>query len=249
MKGVMSNAARHEQMSLALKQGFPMLQKHGHFHDGIMQIACFGPSLMQTFPEIEFNLPLMSVSGAHDFLIYRGWVPTYHVEIDPRPHKPEMLQNPQKTVEYLMASCCHPDFWDVLKGKKVTLWHLINGNDYETVEWVKRNHPAGEGSLIGGDSTVGQRAMNVAAALGYRKFKIFGMDGSFTDSCHAGNHTGPAQPIRRVAFHQRKFTTSPHLLQSVFEMERFLTSMDVEVEFYGDGLMQEMARAIHRKVD
>jgi hypothetical protein len=46
---------------------------------------------------------------------------------------------------------------------------------------------------FGGGSSVGMRAMNVSAALGFRRFDIHGMDCSFTNNRHAGAHTGKDQ--------------------------------------------------------
>src|SRR5207249_534090 len=102
--------------------------------------------------------PMITTSGAYDFLIDHGVMPNYYTVIDPRKETVQLLRKPGELTRYLMASVCHPDWWDVLKGYDVQLWHLINGNDLETVEWVAEHHPAGLDCMIGGGSTVGQRA-------------------------------------------------------------------------------------------
>jgi hypothetical protein len=181
------------------------------------------------------------VSGAHDYLVKRGIVPDFHVDCDPREHKARMLQNPQDKTTYLMATVCHPKYWEVLKGRKVRLWHLINGDDLETVSWVMQNHPEGANSMIGGGSSVGQRAMNVMAALGYRRFNIHGMDCSFTTDRHAGAHLGKEQAKIMVKAGNRVFQTTKQMLQAAIEMEQFITTQDAEIAFFGDGLMQETA--------
>src|SRR5439155_104689 len=171
--GVLSDAERHEHMRIAMETGFPFLQKRSSFHENRCSLVCYGPSLLDTWRQIKpLDQSIITVSGAHDFLVDRNVIPTYHVEIDPRAHKPRMLRNPREETRYLMASCCHPDFWPKLAGYDVQLWHLINGNDTTTTDWVRDHHLAGWASLIGGGSTVGQRAMNVAAALGFRRFSI-----------------------------------------------------------------------------
>lgn len=248
MIGVLSHAERHDQMQTAIHAGFTFMEKAKAFHDGKLSIVCYGPTLLDTWQSIQ--RPVMTVSGAHDFLIERGIVPDFHVECDPRQHKAAMMKRPQESTEYLMASVCHPDFWEILDNRKVQLWHLINGEDLSTVEWVANHHPAGMSCLIGGGSTVGQRAMNVAAALGYRRFRMYGMDCSFTDKLHAGEHSNPkAQIVTMVTTGNRVFKTTKQLLQSAREMEQFLLTADAEVEFYGDGLMQELARILKtRKV-
>lgn len=239
--GVMSNDERHQQMSEAVGR-FPMMKKHADkkFSSRKISLVCYGPSLLETWKDIEG--PIMTVSGAHDFLVSRGVVPDWHVDCDPRPHKAGMLKMPTEKTKYLMASCCHPDFWETLKKKNVRLWHLINGNDFETVAWVTKNHPQGLNSLIAGGSTVGMRAMEVAAAMGFRRFNIHGMDCSHTSQRHAGLHLGKPQKEELVRVGLRRFTTTPQMLQAAREMEKFIETMDCEISFFGDGLMQATAR-------
>jgi hypothetical protein len=236
LQGVLSNAERHAQMSQAHGQ---MLKKRFKFNDKWASIVCYGPSLADTWKLIK--RPIVTVSGAHDYLVRRGIVPDFHVDCDPREHKARMLQNPQAKTIYLMATVCHPKYWEVLKGRQVRLWHLINGDDLETVAWVMQNHPEGANSMIGGGSSVGQRAMNVMAALGYRRFNIHGMDCSFTTDRHAGAHLGKEQAKIMVKAGNRVFQTTKQMLQAAIEMEQFITTQDAEIAFFGDGLMQETA--------
>jgi hypothetical protein len=216
-----------------------MLKKRPKFNDKWASIVCYGPSLTDTWKLIK--RPIVTVSGAHDYLVRRGIVPDFHVDCDPREHKARMLQNPQAKTTYLMATVCHPKYWEVLKGRQVRLWHLINGDDLETVAWVMQNHPEGANSMIGGGSSVGQRAMNVMAALGYRRFNIHGMDCSFTTDRHAGAHLGKEQAKIMVKAGNRVFQTTRQMLQAAIEMEQFITTQDAEIAFFGDGLMQETA--------
>jgi hypothetical protein len=236
LQGVLSNDERHAQMLQAHGQ---MLKKRPKFNDKWASIVCYGPSLADTWKLIK--RPIVTVSGAHDYLVRRGIVPDFHVDCDPREHKARMLQNPQAKTIYLMATVCHPKYWEVLKGRQVRLWHLINGDDLETVAWVMQNHPEGANSMIGGGSSVGQRAMNVMAALGYRRFKIHGMDCSFTTDRHAGAHLGKEQAKIMVKAGNRVFQTTKQMLQAAIEMEQFITTQDAEIAFFGDGLMQETA--------
>lgn len=239
--GAMSNEERHSQMSLAIGK-FPMMKRKTAFGNQKVSIVCYGPSLEMTWPSIRG--PIITVSGAHDYLIARGVTPTWHVECDPRAHKAKMLQHPSKSTKYLMASVCSPVFWDILKDHKVQLWHLVNGNDMETVSWVSRNHPKGMKMLVGGGSSVGQRAMNVAAALGYRRFDVYGMDCSYSENRHAGVHTGRPQVETFVKAGDKIFKTTKQMVQAAREIEQFLLTQDAEVSFHGVGLIQEMSRII-----
>lgn len=245
---ILSTEMRHAHMAMAVDRGLPFLKKLYGFNDEWISIICYGPSLAETWRQInEKYLPILTVSGAHDFLLHREITPSYHVHIDPRPYHPTMLQKPNEKTRYLMASVCPPDFWRVLDGYKVELWHLINGP--ETIEWVREHHEAGLPSMIGGGSTVGQRALNVAAALGYRRFRIFGMDFSFGADHWAGPHPGNDEPIISVVAEGRTYTTTPHLWKAAREMCEFIETTDVDIELFGDGLFQAVARPILRKRD
>lgn len=239
-----SKPERFAQMQEAILR-FPFLKKTQMLREERLTIVCYGPSLKDTWDKIKG--PFMTVSGAHDFMVDKGLSPCYHVEIDPREHKPKMLQKPQAETQYLMASVCHPDFWHVLRNSDVKLWHLISGNDGAVEEWVKFHHPAGVDSLIGGGATVGQRALSVGAALGYRKFDIYGMDCCYQRTTHAGGHTGAHQATIPVWVKGRLFTTTPQLLQAAQGMELFLKTYDADVRFHGDGLMQTIAKIIEER--
>lgn len=241
--GVLTHEERHAHMAEAIKL-FPMLKKRPLTSSRRISIVCYGPSLNDTWEDIKG--PVMTVSGAHDFLMARGITPEWHVDCDPLEHKAGML-TPNDSTRYLMASVCHPKVWPKLKGKKVSLWHLINGDYYETPSWVMKHHPQGLDCMFGGGSTVGMRAMEIAAALGFRRFDIHGMDCSFGESRHAGPHSGKRQLETLVRCNGRQFKTSPQMLQAAQEMERFLLTMDADITFHGDGLVQEMSRAIQLK--
>ena len=236
LQGVLSNEQRHEQMAQA--KG-PMLKKKKHFNSKWASIVCYGPSLADTWQQIR--RPIVTVSGAHDYLVERGIVPDFHVDCDPREHKARMLKMPQKATTYLMATVCHPSWWEVLKGHNVRLWHLINGNDLETVAWVAANHPEGMESMLSGGSTVGMRAREVMAALGYRRCRFHGMDCSYITDRHAGPHLGKNQDKIFVKAGDRVFQTTRQMLEAAIEMEEFIKTQDAELAFFGDGLMQETA--------
>ena len=63
----------------------------------------FGPSLGQTWEAIRDFKYVMSCSGAHQFLVDHGIIPTWHVDVDPRAHKVKLLGTPQRETEYLDA--------------------------------------------------------------------------------------------------------------------------------------------------
>jgi uncharacterized Rossmann fold enzyme len=240
MKGVQGKEVRAEQMTAAMvhanERGWPML-KRVPANKNWLSIVCYGPSLKDTWRYIP--RPILSVSGAHDFLIERGVVPDYHVDCDPREHKARML-TPHKGVKYVMASVCHHSFWDKLKGHDVTLWHLHNGP--ETDEWLKANDP--RTAPVGGGTTVGSRALQIGNFMGYERFNVFGMDCSYASAQqrHAGPHTGKLQHAIDVVCGDRNFSSSPQMVEAAREMLVMIQNFEIWLMFHGDGLLQTMVK-------
>lgn len=236
--GVVSAEGRHAQMAKAIElakaRGWPQLMRKAH-GEKWMSIVGFGPSLKQTWQHIK--RPILTVSGAHDFLIERGVIPDYHMDCDPRDYKAQFVARPHKDVTYLMASVCHPKVWDYLEEMKVQLWHLHNGP--ETSEWVAQHDPGA--NMIGGGSTAGMRALEIGSMLGYRRFWIHGIDNSLAQGQrHAGPHPGKAQNIVQVNCDEMWFDSTPQMIEAAKEMVTFIQNYDVEMTFYGDGLQQAM---------
>src|SRR5262245_53158212 len=115
MGAALDEPKRHRYMLTCLTYGFPKLQLKP-LVDEPLSLVAYGPSLKDTWMMIR--RPMLTMSGAHDFLISKGVVPDYHCDIDPRPHKTKML-TPHKDVHYLMGSVCNPNMWEKLKGYKV----------------------------------------------------------------------------------------------------------------------------------
>lgn len=214
-------------------------------HDGPAIIACYGPSLKETWPMIRDEMKagghLVTVSGAHDFLLKNKLQPLYHIECDARFHKAEMV-TPHWRTEYLLGSCVHPSLVDktLAVGATTTLWHVNTG--LASIEHLAELEP--EEVMVSGGGSVGMRAMSVMWLLGYRKFLIHGMDCSFTDDQHAGPHTGKGMKEIQVRCGARWYRTS---LVLVTYARHFLETLSLfppglEIEMHGDGLLQQMCR-------
>ena len=239
--GVGDQEVRGRQMSTALvaakANGWKQMVRKSHGQE-MMSIVCYGPSLKYTWRHIK--RPIMTVSGAHDFLIERGIVPDYHMDCDPRGHKVEMLRLVNKAIKYRMATCCHPSLWEKLKDCDVELWHLHN--DSHTDEWVRKNDPGA--NMLGGGSTAGMRALEVASMLGYRRFEIHGMDCAYesAERRHAGPHLGKPQNVVEVCVDGKWFKSSPQMVEAAKEVITFLQNYDCELAFHGHGLTQAMVK-------
>jgi hypothetical protein len=219
-------------------------------HDRVCILLCYGPSLEDTWQSAiqEFhvigNADIVSVSGAHDYVIERGIVPKYHVECDPRKHKGDMVTLIDPRVEYLMASCCHPDVIAKFKDANLTLWHLDNGKaTYRIGRELEPN-----AMLVGGGGSVGLRAINLLYMMGYRRFIIHGMDCSYRDdgTTHAGAHTGKKTQKIEVMCKGRRFVTAPVLLTYLKNFDGMrqhcgdptVDPTKMEIILRGDGLLQ-----------
>lgn len=209
-------------------------------NDGILNIVCYGPSLNDTWRNIKG--PIMTVSGAHNYLIERGIVPDLHVDTDPRQHKADML-TPHKDVTYLMASACHPDVWRKLKTRGrpendlgAYYWHAVNGQ--HTVDWILKND---DGSLmIAGGSTAGLCAIHIGGVLGFTKFNIYGMDCSYRNgNRHASFHGGPAQKIIETEVNGTVWQTSRQMLTAADEFEYHAKEYKFEYRLHGVGYLQQ----------
>jgi len=202
-------------------------------------IVCYGPSLNDTWEQIRRFPVVITCSGAHRFLIDRGIIPTYHLDVDPRKHKALLIGEPHPDVEYLMASTCHPAVFDHLQGFTVKLWHI-----FDSAEEGLRILPPGEWALTGGPGA-GLRAMTVARFLGFTDQHIFGMDGSDGPTGkHAAAHPLQAKKRQPVIVDGITFYTTPSFLECAKATFPELDAMpDVHATFYGEGLVQQLAKS------
>ena len=224
------HSVRNSYMGECKKYGFLRLVASPENKDWL-SIACFGPSLKDTWKEIQ--RPIMSVSGAHHFLIERGIVPDFHVDCDPRPHKVKFITPPHKDVTYLMASCCDPKTWMILRDCKVKTWHAFNGQ--ETSDWIAANDPWS--ITIAGGSTVGLRALHIGGLMGYRKFNIYGMDGCYKDGeFRAGPSDAPPQTDIKYKIGGRTFETTDLMVNACVEYRAATQLYPIECRLHGDGM-------------
>jgi len=234
---------RDEQIKLAIARVKGRIAPHHEPRAEPVAVVGFGPSLRQTWEQVKDFRYIISCSGSHKFLLEHGIVPTWHVEVDPRPHKVALIGAPHPDVEYLIASACHPKVFDHLEGMNVKLWHIFDARDEGM-----RLLPPGEWAITGG-SDVGMRAMSIAAFLGFRDLHIFGMDGCFAaDDSHADAHPNMPKQYAITHYEGVEYRTTPALLECARQVWHELDQMSkVKATFYGEGLVQAMAKHYRRK--
>lgn len=211
-------------------------------HDGHIAVVAYGPSLEDTWEQIAGFSSILTCSGAHDFLIKRGIVPTWHCAVDPLPNSATLIGTPHRDVEYLMASCCHRSVFDLLEGYRVTLFHIYSH------EAARKKVPVafdrGEWAITGG-TNVGIRAILLARFLGFKKITVFGMDFSFKadGTQHAGWHPDERRKLHAVEADGEMFYTNPAMHSYATEFFKEITKLgQIDLAVTGHGLLQAQIR-------
>jgi hypothetical protein len=237
----MDDDVRNEHVKRNSKAVYGRLRDDIPPHDRLASLACFGPSLKQTYPFLKGDI--YCVGAAHAFLIDQGIYPIASIDCDPRARVVEQLGKPHREVSYWLASCVNPAYIKKLEGYDVTLFHLHNGEASANFIWDREP----DAWLLNGGGSVGLRAISLLYAQGYRRFEIHGMDSSYEgEQEYAGAHTGPEKKsIFRVMCRDRWFRTNPQLIDYArqFLSDRPKLWPNAEIRLYGDGLLQEMCRA------
>lgn len=244
--GVMDTDLRWEQVKEATARIHKRIRPYAaHNHTAI--IACYGPSLQKTIEELKAEAQggdkvVVSVSGAHDFLVENGITPDYHVECDPRAHKADNIDKAVAGCQYLIASVCHQAMFDKLAGGDIALWHVSTPEHALRLIDELGQH---RDHVIGGGGSVGLRAIPLLYSMGFRKFSIYGMDCSFSDDGEmqwAGKHAGKRQDLCQVDVAGRIFTTSPILMTYATNFFETIQKVpDCHYRLVGNGLLQAMA--------
>lgn len=236
---------RDEQVKSNLKKVSGRLDTDFSDKTDPIAVVCFGPSLKHTWEQVKEFKYIISCSGSHKFLLEHGIVPTYHLEVDPREHKVPLLGPPHANVEYLIASTCSPKLLDALEGFNVKLWHVFS----EEAE-VNRLLPPNEWAVTGG-CAAGLRAMSMARFLGFKDLHVFGMDGNadpVENTLHGAEHPNETKQRFTTEYNGKTYQTIPGFLEAARETFHELDMLvDVQVKFYGEGLVQEMAKNYVRK--
>ncbi len=229
---------RDEQIRLAIARVKRRIQPQYELRTEPIAVVCYGPSLAETWEQVRGFKYIITSSGAHKFLLDKDIVPTWHLDVDPRKHKADLIGTPHEGVEYLMASACHPRVFDLLEGYTVTLWHI-----FDNAEEGQRILPHGEWALTGGCSA-GLRTLTMARFLGFTDLHVFGMDGcEGASGKHAGAHPNQAKMSMPFEYDGVTYQTTAGFLEAARGTFHELDQMsDVKATFYGNGLVQHMAK-------
>jgi uncharacterized Rossmann fold enzyme len=147
------------------------------------------PSLLDCREQIALHRKrgarLVSLNGAWRKLAAWGLTPDVNVMLDARPENVDLVRGAPASIRFLLASQVHPDVFDLLGGHEVVLWHcgFETGND--TIREILSPWWDGPDArpcvMVPGGSTVGLRALWLAAFSGFRTIHMYGMDSSYAD--------------------------------------------------------------------
>lgn len=240
MPACFSQEKRHGFMQQAMvkmkEYGFGKLEVSPLDQSKVLTLVGYGPSLADTWKDVKH--PMMTMSGAHNFLIERGIIPDFHCEMDPRHHKTEML-SPHRDVQYLMASVCYPSMWEKLRGFRVKIWHAVSGD--RTIEFVKTIDD--KALVVTGGSCMGLVAIHLAGVMGYNHFELHGYDGSYRqEQRHAGPHGGHKHGELPTKIWGNIFKTSRIMENANVELQGLLNWFPIFCVFHGEGRNQTYVR-------
>ena len=220
-------------MSLGLSQFGKLCRAHGH----TLSIVGGGPSLADTYQDLSGYV--VAINGSLKWLLDKGIVPYACGVLDPGDHiAGTLVADPR--VRFFVSSTCHPSVFEKLKDCNITLWHP--GGSDEINKAVFSRNP--EALIAGGGCTMGLRWITLGYLLGFRRFRCFGMDSSFSEE---GTHAYPdwKDDERERFFEARGFLTSKDMLQQVADYivmrERFRYGDvdEIDVDVVGHHLMRE----------
>lgn len=223
-----------ENIHSSLSLGLPELQVMLYTHDGTFVICGSGPSIVDHLDKIREDAKsgktICAVKGAYDFLVENGITPDLYLSVEPR-YRPVRL--PQKETTFLLASRVSKQLFEDLKAFKVVLWHSWSEEEYNKLLEHK--------PCIGGGTTSGLRAVNLAYCLGFRRFKIYGLDSSLGKRGEKRvNQTPLTKDIKtiEVVCGDEVFVTNMAMAAQAMDFQMIYQIMpDVTIEAIGDGLI------------
>jgi hypothetical protein len=220
---------------------------------GSVSIVAGGPSIKDSLGELaarkQQGETIWAANGAHDFLIDNNIIPSAMVMMDGSDILPEAVENPRADITYLVASQCAPGIFEALEGYPVKVWHVYA--DFADPILARDGR---ECYMVGGGGTIGLRAMNLAATMGYELIHVYGIDSSYGEGEleHAYPSRGDAAAavdvqqgrVLDVRVGKRTFKARPWMIRQALDFQAQVKTMlaaDIKIAVHGDGLIPHMA--------
>lgn len=215
-------------------------------HDGVAVLVGGGPSVVDDIEKIaqlkQNGATVFAMNAASQMLRDNDIEVDYQCIVDAKPETKNLIDYSAKN--HLIGSQVHPETMDSISDPVVC--HLEIGEIERFFPEKKVNR--GGYVLLGGGASVGNTALCMAYALGFRELHIFGYD-----SCHKNgkSHAYPQDmnifiPTTEVKWMDKTYTASVAMKS---QAERFiytasgLKKLGCHINVYGEGLLQSMYNA------
>lgn len=214
-------------------------------HGRVAVMVGSGPSMKDYLSAIlqhqADGATVFALNGAAGFIAQNGIVADYQVLVDARERTAELI-GPAKA--HLLASQCDPLCFDSVPNAK--MWHFING-DLEGQ--LPDDEPAH--AQIGGAGSVGNCALALAWAMGYRRFEVYGYDSSHKDNASHSFHQplNDFEPWGRFQFQGKEYICSYTMRSQASRFQSVAMALldnGCTLNLHGDGLLPDMWRETFR---
>lgn len=225
-------------------------------------ICASGPSLADRVEDIRARQKagwhVAAMNGSHNFLIEHGIAPDLMFMVDARPVNLPFLRLANDQTTYIIASQCHPEVFEALAGRKVMLWQMFH--DEGGLKALAETMLDQSVARFMGALNVGQSCLVPIWAMGYKTWHLFGFDGSMRgDAKHAFEQpqndgevvqeffwpmTPAGEAIEGVTKRYLATPTMAHGAQMFPERVSFFRRLGVEIELFGEGLIQDMVATL-----
>lgn len=187
---------------------------------------------------------ILAVNGAHHWLRSKGIKPWAHLMMDASAIMARHVPDASGTTTYLLASQCHPDVFEAVKGRDVWLWHAFQGlGEYDHLRRNEYN-----GMLVCGGCTAALRAINLGFLMGFRNFEMYGVDSCFWGDDHHANEYGEAGAATlKMRVGDRVFDTAGDMAKQAQDFQSLIDRWGTlfpgaKISVHGDGVIVEMMR-------
>lgn len=219
-------------------------------HHGRCAIVGAGPSIKDHIDEIrkfqDVDI-IISLNGAHDYLIKHGVTPRIHIifETDLESVEHSTCGPPHKDVYYYICSHCHQSIFESLEDYHRVAWHCFDEPpEYQAL--IAKLFP--KQFMVGGGFVTLFKAINIASILGYRSFELFGCECSFTgENTHYEGYQNKTEEGTIVVAagtleEHKTFHTTPTLSFLASEVIRFCATNQrgIRIKVHGDGLLRHL---------
>lgn len=175
-----------DQVATNIRRGLPQARPYD-INPHSCVIVAGGPSLNIVEKELvetiwRTNAKVVAVNGAYQWCIDHNIRPGAFICMDGRQFNSRFALTPVQDCQYLLSSQCHPDIFEICRGRKVTIWHSLSAGEKELAlldaYYRKIHFPVTLGT------TVTLRAISLMRMLGFFSMDIFGLDSCYLEGEH-----------------------------------------------------------------